>query len=41
VATIEDLSEEQLEGLREGYRERAEGVLDRLKRRPGALERGG
>jgi low affinity Fe/Cu permease len=41
VATIEDLSEEQLEGLHEGYRERAEDVLDRLKRRPGALERGG
>jgi low affinity Fe/Cu permease len=39
VATVEDLSEEELEDLHAAYRDRAEDVLDRLKRRHAAVER--
>ena len=39
VATIEDLSEEELEELHEQYRIRAESALDQLNRRRGELKK--
>jgi low affinity Fe/Cu permease len=39
MATVEDLSEEELERLHEGYRERAETALEQLTRRRGGLKR--
>ncbi len=39
VATVEDLSEEELEKLHEDYRQRAEQTMDHLKARRGQLKR--
>lgn len=39
VATVEDLSEEELEKLHEDYRQRAEQTMDHLKARRGRLKR--
>jgi low affinity Fe/Cu permease len=41
VATVEDLSEEELEGLHETYRSRAEEALHHLTRRRGDVKRAG
>ena len=39
VATVEDLSEEELEALHADYRQRAEQTMDHLKARRGRLKR--
>ncbi len=39
IATVEDLSEEELEKLHEDYRQRAEQTMDHLKARRGQLKR--
>ena len=39
LATAEDLSEDELEELHEGYRRRAEETLDHLKQRRAKLKR--